>query len=462
MRNRIVKQLLMCCMGISLIVGTPVVGWASETETTEETTGEESEDTGETLSESDEDVYQKAYEYASEKYDYSEAAKLLRTIEDYKDSKELADRYEQMETNRFIDGRFYWRPEEYVQLLKQNLQDLNDPYTNISITGGTTTPDEGTTDTITIEYDDDTIEVILYNIAFDSNGGAESFEKVEVKGEKGNLLAYPAVVAISTARADTTVDTASSIVSQMLELDPHGEFSQDGLTYVFNNDGKIISFLIEPEIQNDSNLQDSTVVQENTTTTPEPTTIPESTKAPVEYKDATTIRIVQQALNEAGYNCGNPDGVAGSGTASAITQYQTDKGLTVNGLVTDELVQSLGVVEKVQEAVEFEQSKAEYRTDITYDQMARTPDTYITEKIQISGKVLQAETSDNLCYARVAINSDYDTVVFVTYDKDLLGYRLLEDDQIRVYGTSYGVYSYEAVNGATITIPWLMADMIEM
>lgn len=43
MRNRIVKQLLMCCMGISLVAGTPAVGWARETETTEE----EAEDTGE-------------------------------------------------------------------------------------------------------------------------------------------------------------------------------------------------------------------------------------------------------------------------------------------------------------------------------------------------------------------------------------------------------------------------------
>lgn len=74
----------------------------------------------------------------------------------------------------------------------------------------------------------------------------------------------------------------------------------------------------------------------------------------VEYKDATTIKIVQQALNEAGYNCGTPDGLAGSKTVEAITSYQTAKGITVNGLVTDELLQSLGVVEKVQEAVKEE------------------------------------------------------------------------------------------------------------
>lgn len=49
-----------------------------------------------------------------------------------------------------------------------------------------------------------------------------------------------------------------------------------------------------------------------------------------------------------------------------------------------------------------------------------------------------------------------------TYDKDLLGYRLLEDDVITVYGTACSTYSYKAVSGATITIPWLHADIIEM
>ena len=126
------------------------------------------------------------------------------------------------------------------------------------------------------------------------------------------------------------------------------------------------------------------------------------------------------------------------------------------------MLQALNVVEKVQDAVQKEASKGEYSGDYTYDQLARNPDTYTGNKIKISGKVLQADSSGDICYARVAMNNSYDTVIFVTYDKDLLSYRLLEDDKITVYGTSLGVYSYEAVSGATITIPWLNADMIEM
>lgn len=64
-----------------------------------------------------------------------------------------------------------------------------------------------------------------------------------------------------------------------------------------------------------------------------------------EYTDADTIMIAQEFLNAAGYDCGTPDGVLGSGTAAVITQYQTDKELTVTGTVTYELLISLGVIE---------------------------------------------------------------------------------------------------------------------
>ena len=64
-----------------------------------------------------------------------------------------------------------------------------------------------------------------------------------------------------------------------------------------------------------------------------------------EYTDKETIRMAQEALNAAGYDCGAPDGVLGSGTAAVITQYQTDKNLTVTGTVTHEMLIELGVIE---------------------------------------------------------------------------------------------------------------------
>lgn len=59
--------------------------------------------------------------------------------------------------------------------------------------------------------------------------------------------------------------------------------------------------------------------------------------------DAGTVRDVQQALNDAGYNCGTVDGIIGPKTSGAISKYQTDQGLNVDGMVSDALIESLGI-----------------------------------------------------------------------------------------------------------------------
>ena len=64
---------------------------------------------------------------------------------------------------------------------------------------------------------------------------------------------------------------------------------------------------------------------------------------PVIYTDQETIQKVQAALNEAGYECGTPDGVAGAKTYEALNRYQQDHGLPVGNDITDSLLVSLGI-----------------------------------------------------------------------------------------------------------------------
>lgn len=61
------------------------------------------------------------------------------------------------------------------------------------------------------------------------------------------------------------------------------------------------------------------------------------------YTDTDTVMKAQEALNAAGYGCGTPDGIVGTGTASAVEKYQTDNGFTVTGTITDEVLESLGI-----------------------------------------------------------------------------------------------------------------------
>ena len=59
--------------------------------------------------------------------------------------------------------------------------------------------------------------------------------------------------------------------------------------------------------------------------------------------DSSVIKEVQQALNDAGFDCGTADGIAGKATAGAIMEYQKANGLTEDGEISDELLKSLGI-----------------------------------------------------------------------------------------------------------------------
>ena len=59
--------------------------------------------------------------------------------------------------------------------------------------------------------------------------------------------------------------------------------------------------------------------------------------------DSSVIKEVQQALNDAGFNCGTADGIAGKATTSAILEYQKENGLAEDGVISDELLTSLGI-----------------------------------------------------------------------------------------------------------------------
>ena len=83
------------------------------------------------------------------------------------------------------------------------------------------------------------------------------------------------------------------------------------------------------------------------------------------YTDKDTVKKVQQALNDAGYNCGTPDGIAGKKTAAAITQYRTDKGLEVSDTIDDTLLEAMGIVVKAPEAAAEESEQSTEPTDTT-------------------------------------------------------------------------------------------------
>lgn len=108
-----------------------------------------------------------------------------------------------------------------------------------------------------------------------------------------------------------------------------------------------------------------------------------------------------------------------------------------------------------------EKEKKGYDTGITYDQLARTPDDYINEKVKFSGRVVQVLEGDGDTTIRLAVNDNYDTILIGSYDSTIVSSRVLEEDMITIMGTSAGLYSYESTMGGTITIPSVIIEKIE-
>ncbi|MHA5095253.1 hypothetical protein R5R51_02895 [Oenococcus oeni] len=106
-------------------------------------------------------------------------------------------------------------------------------------------------------------------------------------------------------------------------------------------------------------------------------------------------------------------------------------------------------------------SSADYRSDITYDSLARNPDQYKGQKVVYTGEVVRVLEGDDETDLRVAINGDYDDIVYVAFDPSIMnGSHILENDKIQFYGKSKGDYTYKATSGTKITVPLVIAKKI--
>lgn len=119
-----------------------------------------------------------------------------------------------------------------------------------------------------------------------------------------------------------------------------------------------------------------------------------------------------------------------------------------------------------QESIEAEEKWQETldnaRTDVTYDNLMRTPDDYFGEIVQYSGTVLQTITGDGIVQQRVALYDDYDKIVLIEYAEELPEVRLLDDDYITFTGMSFGTVTYETVLGAKLEIPSIFVERINL
>lgn len=114
-------------------------------------------------------------------------------------------------------------------------------------------------------------------------------------------------------------------------------------------------------------------------------------------------------------------------------------------------------LEGEEKATAFKNECANY----SYKDIARDPDQYKGSKIKFYGEIVQVcSESNGMCSYRVML-SNYD-VIYVNYVRQDGESRLLEDDNVTVYGLCNGLYSYTSVQGAKITIPCVDACYIDL
>lgn len=103
-----------------------------------------------------------------------------------------------------------------------------------------------------------------------------------------------------------------------------------------------------------------------------------------------------------------------------------------------------------------------YDASITYDNLARNPDKYKFQGVVFTGEVIQVIESNEDTQFRIAIDGNYDKVMYCIYMPEEGEQRILEKDVIRFNGIFTGIIDYKTVLGAKISVPSIaIAEIIE-
>ena len=100
-----------------------------------------------------------------------------------------------------------------------------------------------------------------------------------------------------------------------------------------------------------------------------------------------------------------------------------------------------------------------------YKSVARNPDNYKNTKLTFSGKVVQVVEGSPLT---IRINQKNDDDLFssdiwlITYYPKSKESRILEDDEVVVYGKCTGVKTYSSIFGQQITVPSMTMEYYEL
>lgn len=148
--------------------------------------------------------------------------------------------------------------------------------------------------------------------------------------------------------------------------------------------------------------------------------------------------------------------------AASIEQAEADKRVEAAVQAAEEKANAEAQAKAQAEAEAKLKDPANYRTDITYDQLAQAPDAYYSEMIAMSGRVIQVMQGEGSSQILVAVDDKEGAVIFLGYESNIAESGVLENTLIKFYGTAAGTISYDSTIGETITVPAAFVNMIEL
>ncbi|WP_026702862.1 hypothetical protein [Salibacterium aidingense] len=108
-------------------------------------------------------------------------------------------------------------------------------------------------------------------------------------------------------------------------------------------------------------------------------------------------------------------------------------------------------------------NKKQNAEQLDFARLKKNPDKHAGTYVTYTGEIIEIQESDNTTYMRLAVTKtnygyDYDDVIYVEYDDYT---EFVEEDEVTIYGEVYGTFDYTSQAGWDISIPAVIADIVE-
>lgn len=152
-----------------------------------------------------------------------------------------------------------------------------------------------------------------------------------------------------------------------------------------------------------------------------------------------------------------------NGKSEEVEGWKIEDPVTLEAGKTSTVIISYEGVEKELSLTCTDLTPEQYKEQcisISYDDLARNPDDHKYDYVYLSGDVIQVQENEDEVIFLIDVEQGDTAIAFYTYKEGES--RVLEGDQITIYGMYEGLYTYTSVLGAEITVPNIFTRHIEV